>query len=1134
MNVILIAVFVFTLNVIACQFILSIGILLPEQSLDENYIYNLTVEMAVKNFNVTGSALKYNVKKLNCEDTVLVTGKSSEFFYHENVDVIIGPDCKKGCDITMNGAEYVGAMMISYDCTDYDNVQSKNFARVKPFIDNAAIIAEYYSTLANQYNWKILGILFSSNLFQNIAIELKELLVAQGFTVREIDILNYENISYVLVDVENSMRIILTLICEEDVIKFMVEAKKKGWLNSSLYGIINVNFDPIAAEKAKIKLKIDEDLDKLMIGTFQMRASTVEDDQTEEYLNFKNIITNKYIEKFGAQNWDGLNKVIISASYIYDSILLYLKNAERLVEMKHQQYIENSINQLKKEWYKSISKNTTLCKIFSVTQENKSCTVCNTECVLSTGCYNCTNSSFLTFNTNLINYTALEANFNIAELFENYSMISMEITNTSTIGTTGAINIAQGGSRIPDALLINVLDNYKLLYIYRESDLTNLAEAIKNFTKYIRWLGEHAPKDQPKCGFDTQCNENKIDKNKIYLAIGICIASIITLIITWKIYKVQKYENDISSKASFINIEDIKSTIILKSHIHIGEILKEKGEVNKANGIKKLQAIYQNKTIMLKKLPKERIFITRDISIELKEMRDLEHSNLAKIIGVTIQTPYICIVQNYYKKGSLYDVLLNEDIQLDWVFKNTFLLDIVNGMCALHESPIKLHGHLTSKNCLINHRWVLQISDYGLTEFSACNRSIKAESIEKEQGKYESLLWTAPENINIPQKVSKAGDVYSFGIIIAEIINRKAPYYEHSELRPSDIIHYVKKRCIPPFRPHVTLQTGLEPKLLDIMNSCQSELAEERPTFKEVKLSLKTIFGDRTDILDNMIEMMEKYSSDLNKAVKERSEMYKKEKIKSNELLYRCVPAPIAEELLEGSTIEPQHLSLVSLLVVKLENFNKICEMLSPQKAINVINDFYKMVEKVLLADECKSIFKLISIREEIVLCSNIKGFKITSEAADLARIAVKISIELSTYQWRYIKHSNIKLSMVIHSGSATGVVIGNKVPVYSIFGNIINYARSLSDYVPINTIVVTENTTNLLRNDKNYVFEYAGENEDIEKIAPSFLKEIKSIGVAFPDWISDLIIWKFPSEFDAEFHKWCLKKTKSENSLLS
>lgn len=67
------------------------------------------------------------------------------------------------------------------------------------------------------------------------------------------------------------------------------------------------------------------------------------------------------------------------------------------------------------------------------------------------------------------------------------------------------------------------------------------------------------------------------------------------------------------------------------------------------------------------------------------------------------------------------DILENEQIKLDRVFRGSLIHDIVRGMAYLHTSEVKSHGNLKSSNCVVDSRFVLKITDFGLHELRATN-----------------------------------------------------------------------------------------------------------------------------------------------------------------------------------------------------------------------------------------------------------------------------------------------------------------------------------------------------------------------------------------------------------------------------
>ncbi|CAL8372793.1 unnamed protein product [Gadus morhua 'NCC'] len=93
-------------------------------------------------------------------------------------------------------------------------------------------------------------------------------------------------------------------------------------------------------------------------------------------------------------------------------------------------------------------------------------------------------------------------------------------------------------------------------------------------------------------------------------------------------------------------------------------------------------------------------------------------------------------------------------------------------MKYLHHKDFP-HGRLKSRNCVVDGRFVLKITDYGFNEL------LESQKSPKEQWTPEELFWTAPEFLRDPESSRRGtfkGDVYSFAIILQEVVVRGLPY----------------------------------------------------------------------------------------------------------------------------------------------------------------------------------------------------------------------------------------------------------------------------------------------------------------------------------------------------------------------
>ncbi|EPB79953.1 hypothetical protein ANCCEY_01019 [Ancylostoma ceylanicum] len=105
---------------------------------------------------------------------------------------------------------------------------------------------------------------------------------------------------------------------------------------------------------------------------------------------------------------------------------------------------------------------------------------------------------------------------------------------------------------------------------------------------------------------------------------------------------------------------------------------------------------------------------SRNFRFFLYELRRIEHDNLNRFVGVCLDGPQPLSVWKYCRRGSLNDVIMQANVNMDAFFILSLLKDVAQGLLFIHNSYLSYHGNLTSKCCLVDDRWQVKVSDYGL------------------------------------------------------------------------------------------------------------------------------------------------------------------------------------------------------------------------------------------------------------------------------------------------------------------------------------------------------------------------------------------------------------------------------------
>jgi len=226
----------------------------------------------------------------------------------------------------------------------------------------------------------------------------------------------------------------------------------------------------------------------------------------------------------------------------------------------------------------------------------------------------------------------------------------------------------------------------------------------------------------------------------------------------------------------------------------------------------------------------------RDFLQEAKLLANFDHPNIVHLIGICLDRGSTLIVMEMMLGGDLIRYMQEntpksavgnpDELNYDDLLK--ICLDIVNGCCYLEELDY-IHRDLAARNCLVSSRKreerVVKLADFGLA------RDIYKDSYYKKlNDSAMPLKWMAPECL-IEQKFTKKSDVWSFGVVMWEVMNfcQQKPY---NGVEP----FFMKEHLASGAR--LARPLGCDDDLYKLMSQCWQFEPDRRPSFNECRAIL--------------------------------------------------------------------------------------------------------------------------------------------------------------------------------------------------------------------------------------------------------------------------------------------------------
>ncbi|CDF38666.1 Serine/threonine protein kinase (fragment), partial [Chondrus crispus] len=240
------------------------------------------------------------------------------------------------------------------------------------------------------------------------------------------------------------------------------------------------------------------------------------------------------------------------------------------------------------------------------------------------------------------------------------------------------------------------------------------------------------------------------------------------------------------------------------------------------------KAKFRGETVAVKKIHAHALSNASSIAefqSEVAVLCTLQHPNILRFVGACTMPPNLMIITEFMSRGTLFDVLHQSQMRVPWSMRKKFAMDTCRGMRYLHDSKL-LHRDLKSSNLMLDKDFNCKVGDFGLTRLS---RGAAAAQMTGQCGTFQYMA----VEVLTSKPYSEKADVFSFGILLWEMVARKLPYFGMQPMQVGMAV--VQQGMRPPIPPKCPAP------LVKLMKACWDSDPNVRPSFAQLVQALEAM-----------------------------------------------------------------------------------------------------------------------------------------------------------------------------------------------------------------------------------------------------------------------------------------------------